>query len=91
MRRLLNEWDERETHPSGQKRKPVLFLMAELNPQKIATIRGIDAWVQISCPRLSIDWGAEFKQVPLPLSLLTLISPLCPVFLCSVVADSNVV
>jgi 2-(3-amino-3-carboxypropyl)histidine synthase len=66
MRRLLKEWDERESHPSGQRRKPVLFLMAELNPQKIATIRGIDAWVQISCPRLSIDWGAEFKQVTLP-------------------------
>lgn len=75
MRRLLKEWDVREPHVSGQRRRPVLFLMAELNPQKISAIQGIDAWVQISCPRLSIDWGTEFKQVTPPsfsLSLSTL-------------------
>lgn len=63
MRRLLQQWDDREKHYSGKNRQAVLFLMAELNPQKIGAIQGIDSWVQISCPRLSIDWGAEFKQV----------------------------
>jgi 2-(3-amino-3-carboxypropyl)histidine synthase len=63
MQRLLKEWDDRERHASGEKRRAILFLMAELNPTKIAQITGIDVWVQISCPRLSIDWGTEFKQV----------------------------
>lgn len=63
MRRLLREWDEREKHFSGKNRNVVLFLMAELNPQKLSIINGIDCWVQISCPRLSIDWGREFSKV----------------------------
>lgn len=43
-------------------RKCVLFLMAELNPVKLASIQQIDAWVQVSCPRLSIDWGDSFTK-----------------------------
>ena len=34
----------------------VPFLMAEINPVKLAMITEIDAWVQVACPRLSIDW-----------------------------------
>ena len=45
-------------------RKCVLFLMAELNPVKISAISHIEAWVQVSCPRLSIDWGEGFAKVP---------------------------
>lgn len=26
---------------------------------------GVDAWIQIACPRLSIDWGGAFNNVPL--------------------------
>lgn len=44
-------------------RRCVLFLMAELNPLKLAAITHIEAWVQVSCPRLSIDWGAGFVKV----------------------------
>jgi 2-(3-amino-3-carboxypropyl)histidine synthase len=44
-------------------RRCVLFLMAELNPAKLAAIAHIQAWVQVSCPRLSIDWGAGFVKV----------------------------
>lgn len=44
-------------------RRCVLFLMAELNPAKLAAIGGIEAWVQVSCPRLSIDWGEGFAKV----------------------------
>jgi Putative diphthamide synthesis protein len=25
---------------------------------------GVDAWIQIACPRLSIDWGGAFGGVP---------------------------
>jgi 2-(3-amino-3-carboxypropyl)histidine synthase len=37
------------------------FLMAELNPKKLEEI-GVDAWVQVSCPRLSIDWSDGFTK-----------------------------
>eukprot|EP00603_Paraphysomonas_imperforata_P003923 CAMPEP_0114438116 /NCGR_PEP_ID=MMETSP0103-20121206/14405_1 /TAXON_ID=37642 ORGANISM="Paraphysomonas imperforata, Strain PA2" /NCGR_SAMPLE_ID=MMETSP0103 /ASSEMBLY_ACC=CAM_ASM_000201 /LENGTH=249 /DNA_ID=CAMNT_0001608613 /DNA_START=137 /DNA_END=884 /DNA_ORIENTATION=- len=51
-------------------RRCVLFLMAELNPAKLAAISHIEAWVQVSCPRLSIDWGAGFvKPVLTPYEL----------------------
>jgi 2-(3-amino-3-carboxypropyl)histidine synthase len=41
-------------------------LLAEISPAKLAAFGdGVGAWVQIACPRLSIDWGAEFKNVPL--------------------------
>ena len=34
-----------------------------MSPQKLALIsRGIDAFVQIACPRLSIDWGEDFDR-----------------------------
>lgn len=34
---------------------------AEVSPAKLAALsRGVDAWVQIACPRLSIDWGEGF-------------------------------
>jgi 2-(3-amino-3-carboxypropyl)histidine synthase len=25
-------------------------------------MEGVDAWVQIACPRLSIDWGEGFQK-----------------------------
>ena len=40
-----------------------MFLMAELQPQKLKLISHIDVWVQIACPRLSIDWGLEYDKV----------------------------
>ena len=33
------------------------FVMSEISPHTVARIDGIDAWVQVGCPRLSIDWG----------------------------------
>ena len=37
-------------------------LMSEIFPHKLAMFDScIEAWVQIACPRLSIDWGAAFK------------------------------
>ena len=43
-------------------REYVVFLISEMNPAKMASIKGVDAFVQIACPRLSIDWGEEFDR-----------------------------
>ncbi|KAH8605379.1 putative diphthamide synthesis protein [Trypanosoma vivax] len=39
-----------------------LFLMSEIFPQKLATIRDVDCYIQVACPRLSIDWGYAFDK-----------------------------
>mmetsp|Transcript_33074 Transcript_33074/g.55386 ORF Transcript_33074/g.55386 Transcript_33074/m.55386 type:complete len:500 (+) Transcript_33074:329-1828(+) len=39
-----------------------VILLSELTPAKIHSIAGVDAWVQIACPRLSIDWGEGFSK-----------------------------
>lgn len=39
----------------------VVLLVSELNPAKMERFKGsVEAWVQIACPRLSIDWGEAF-------------------------------
>ncbi|ESN99835.1 hypothetical protein HELRODRAFT_83835, partial [Helobdella robusta] len=40
----------------------VVILMTELFPDKLKLFEDIDAWVQVACPRLSIDWGTEFHK-----------------------------
>lgn len=37
-------------------------LLSELSPAKLAAIEGVDTWVQVACPRLSIDWGEGFMK-----------------------------
>lgn len=37
-------------------------LLSEVAPWKLALMEGVDAWVQIACPRLSIDWGEGFTK-----------------------------
>ncbi|KAI8903173.1 Diphthamide synthesis DPH1/DPH2 [Gorgonomyces haynaldii] len=39
-----------------------ILLLSELFPQKLAMFDSIDCWIQISCPRLSIDWGYAFPK-----------------------------
>ncbi|XP_012074066.2 2-(3-amino-3-carboxypropyl)histidine synthase subunit 1 [Jatropha curcas] len=40
-----------------------IFLMSEISPVRIALFEdSVDAWIQIACPRLSIDWGEAFKK-----------------------------
>ncbi|WOK95830.1 hypothetical protein Cni_G04537 [Canna indica] len=40
-----------------------VVLMSELSPARIALFGdSVDAWVQIACPRLSIDWGEGFTK-----------------------------
>eukprot|EP00095_Tigriopus_kingsejongensis_P005139 maker-scaffold100_size373717-snap-gene-2.44 protein:Tk05139 transcript:maker-scaffold100_size373717-snap-gene-2.44-mRNA-1 annotation:"diphthamide biosynthesis protein 1" len=43
-------------------RKVVTLLLSEIFPQKLALMPGVEAWIQIACPRLSIDWGMAFER-----------------------------
>eukprot|EP00842_Homolaphlyctis_polyrhiza_P001520 jgi/Hompol1/2369/HPOL_005970-RA len=40
----------------------VTVLLSEIFPAKLALFDDVDAWIQISCPRLSIDWGYSFPK-----------------------------
>jgi 2-(3-amino-3-carboxypropyl)histidine synthase len=40
----------------------VVVLLSEIFPSKLALFNDVDAWVQIACPRLSIDWGYAFDK-----------------------------
>ncbi|XP_053209660.1 2-(3-amino-3-carboxypropyl)histidine synthase subunit 1-like [Panonychus citri] len=44
----------------------VNLLIPEIKPTLLKELgTSVDIWVQTSCPRLSIDWGDEFKERPL--------------------------
>lgn len=43
----------------------VPILMAEIQPDKLAKFENISVFVQIGCPRLSIDWGPDTVKKPL--------------------------
>jgi 2-(3-amino-3-carboxypropyl)histidine synthase len=38
----------------------IVVLLSELFPAKLSMFSGVEAWVQVACPRLSIDWGHGF-------------------------------
>ncbi|XP_060850740.1 2-(3-amino-3-carboxypropyl)histidine synthase subunit 1 [Rhopalosiphum padi] len=41
----------------------VTILLSEIFPQKLSLFGDtVDAWIQIACPRLSIDWGTAFEK-----------------------------
>lgn len=40
----------------------VTVLLSEIFPDKLKLFEDVDAWVQVACPRLSIDWGAAFTK-----------------------------
>ena len=43
--------------------RPVIkVLLSEIFPQKLALMKNVEAWIQIACPRLSIDWGLAFER-----------------------------
>jgi len=39
----------------------VIILLSEIFPAKLSLFTDIDAWIQVACPRLSIDWGESFS------------------------------
>ncbi|ERE67973.1 diphthamide biosynthesis protein 1 [Cricetulus griseus] len=54
----------------------VRLLLSEIFPSKLSLLPMVDVWVQVACPRLSIDWGSAF-----PKPLLTPYEALPPLFL----------
>ncbi|KAL5362583.1 putative diphthamide synthesis protein-domain-containing protein [Aspergillus floccosus] len=40
----------------------VNLLLSEIFPGKLAAMADVECWVQIACPRLSIDWGYAFPR-----------------------------
>ncbi|KAF2464967.1 Diphthamide biosynthesis protein 1 [Lindgomyces ingoldianus] len=38
------------------------LLLSEIFPGKLSMMSDVEAWVQIACPRLSIDWGYAFPR-----------------------------
>jgi len=40
----------------------MIVLLSEIFPSKLELFPDIDVWVQIACPRLSIDWGYAFAK-----------------------------
>ena len=40
----------------------VRVALSEIFPGKLALMDDVDCWVQIACPRLSIDWGYAFPR-----------------------------
>jgi 2-(3-amino-3-carboxypropyl)histidine synthase len=43
-------------------REYVIVLLSEIFPGKLALFTDVDAWIQVACPRLSIDWGYAFEK-----------------------------
>jgi 2-(3-amino-3-carboxypropyl)histidine synthase len=40
----------------------IKILLPEITPQKLQEFPFVDAWIQVACPRLSIDWGYAFGK-----------------------------
>lgn len=40
----------------------IVVLLSEIFPEKLKLFEDVDAWIQIACPRLSIDWGTAFEK-----------------------------
>ncbi|CAN3376614.1 2-(3-amino-3-carboxypropyl)histidine synthase subunit 1 [Diutina rugosa] len=40
----------------------VKIILSEIFPQKLAMFDDVDAFIQVACPRLSIDWGYAFHK-----------------------------
>lgn len=57
-----------------RKKEVVTILLSEIFPNKLKLFADIDAFVQIACPRLSIDWGtAFFKPLLTPYELVVVL------------------
>ena len=48
----------------SHKKKFFIMLVSEITPAKLKLFTKIDAWIQIACPRLSVDWGHFLSTKP---------------------------
>jgi 2-(3-amino-3-carboxypropyl)histidine synthase len=51
-----------ENHLNAKGIPFINLLLSEIFPGKLAMFEDVDCWVQIACPRLSIDWGYAFPR-----------------------------
>ena len=51
-----------ENHLNAQGTPFINLLLSEIFPGKLAMMDDVECWVQIACPRLSIDWGYAFPR-----------------------------
>ncbi|XP_071878550.1 diphthamide biosynthesis 1 [Bombus fervidus] len=58
----LNVLKNLETRINLLGKRNVIILLSEIFPDKIKLFKGVDAFIQIACPRLSIDWGTAFEK-----------------------------
>jgi len=38
------------------------LLLSEVSPQRLALFPSVECWIQVACPRLSMDWGEAYKK-----------------------------
>ncbi|KAK9240775.1 putative diphthamide synthesis protein-domain-containing protein [Lipomyces kononenkoae] len=55
-------FDKIKTYLANRGIDYTLVLLSEIFPQKLAEFTHVDAFVQVACPRLSIDWGYAFAK-----------------------------
>jgi 2-(3-amino-3-carboxypropyl)histidine synthase len=46
----------------ASRRQVVRVALSEIFPGKLAMMDDVETWVQVACPRLSIDWGYAFPK-----------------------------
>ncbi len=51
-----------ENHLQEKQIPFINILLSEIFPGKLALMDDVECWVQIACPRLSIDWGYAFPK-----------------------------
>ncbi len=51
-----------ENHLTARGIPFINLLLSEIFPSKLALFDDVDCWVQVACPRLSIDWGYAFPR-----------------------------
>ncbi|PGH23477.1 diphthamide biosynthesis protein 1 [Polytolypa hystricis UAMH7299] len=51
-----------ESHLTSRGIPFINILLSEIFPGKLASMPDVECWVQIACPRLSIDWGYAFPR-----------------------------
>lgn len=51
-----------ENHLAAKGIPFINLLLSEIFPGKLALFEDVDCWVQVACPRLSIDWGYAFPR-----------------------------
>ncbi|CAD7934156.1 unnamed protein product [Amoebophrya sp. A120] len=55
--------EDHKNSPKPEKIHHVVFLLSEISPQVLHEYEEeVDFWVQIACPRLSLDWGSAFEK-----------------------------